>query len=243
MPIKSILAHRPRLMIYSQQGLKPAPEIVLGGSVSFNLYTTDHGESFIMNKHMLACFFDMPLNCAAKLLGMHRNSLSRLKGRLGVDKWPYVDVLRGNNFGFSKEDIVRSRECLIADMENELELCDDSSVQYSLKVLRVAAEKAKLFWGMAGMGEDVDMEDEMPVQERKTAAAKKRKVLHKKPKKVDPSSTSTSVVPAKEPERKEESEAETLPVFWPIITEQFNFDPLFEVDAVEDELQLGPLKA
>ena len=77
----------------------------------------------------------------------------------------------------------------------------------------------------------------------KTAAAKKRKVLHKKPKKIDPSSISTSVVPAKEPERKEESEAETLPVFWPIITEQFNFDPLFEVDAVEDELQLGPLKA
>jgi hypothetical protein len=229
-------------MIYSQQGVQVAPEVILGkNSISFNLYTTDNGESFIMNKHMLACFFDMPLRCAAKLLGMHRNSLTRLKSRLGVDKWPYVEVLRGNHFGFNKDEIVRSRESLMADMENEVELSEDSSVMYSLKVLRAAAEKAKLFWEMAGLGE----EDEQVKQgNAKTGQVKKSSTQSATSDKLKPAGAVASVAKAvKEPELKDIGAVETTPVFWPLITEQFNFDPLFEVDGVEDELQLGPLEA
>ncbi len=236
--------HRPRLMIYSQQGVQVAPEVILGkNSISFNLYTTDNGESFIMNKHMLACFFDMPLRCAAKLLGMHRNSLTRLKSRLGVDKWPYVEVLRGNHFGFNKDEIVRSRESLIADMENEVELSEDPSVMYSLKVLRSAAEKAKLFWEMAGLGEKEETADQVKQGNVKTCQVKKagtQSATADKPKSVGPVASAANA--AKE-EIEDIGAVETIPVFWPLITEQFNFDPLFEVDGVEDELQLGPLEA
>ena len=198
------------------------------------------GEPFIFNKHMLMCISDLPLVCAATLIGIHESTLSRLRKRMGLSKWPYMEVMRGDFMGTSREDIVAARQSLISDLKEVTLLANDCRVEHTLRILVSAEEKAKLFWNMSswnmsscnstpvkkrkieegggGVGcvpvEDVPVEDE-PVQDVP---------VEDEPVQDEPVQD-VPVMPV-------------MPICWPLLTDQYNFDPLFEV---EDVLELGPI--
>jgi hypothetical protein len=287
---------------------------------AFALYKCDSGRGFVLNKHLLRCLFDVPLVSAAGLLGVHKNTLGKIKASMGVPEWPFREVMCGTHYGLSKDEIVRSRDSLIADMESDSERGGTDSFRRSLEALRAAREKARFFWNMAGMGLQRDDKGRLVGAEGASSARKKRRLprlsackgkksvgkegaakeegagkeegvrkeedggrevegvrKRKKPRRMAdmPSEHLGSVaapdeepglggLPEEEgqcgkqepsgihemiaellsgPGRTLQSEpvpVSTVPVFWPLITEQFNFDPLF-VDGVEDELQLGPV--
>lgn len=261
---------------------------------AFALYKSDSGRCFVLNKHMLCCLFDLPLVSAAGLLGVHKNTLGKIKASMGVPEWPFREVMNGSHYGLSKEEIVKSRDSLIADMESDTEQRGNESFRRSLDVLRTAREKARFFWNMAGVTLQRDDKGKLVGKNSGEQKAKKRKgprlsadrpsgsaVKKARGTMADmvdmPSENLGSVaapdeepgsggLPEEEcgggepsepngiteliaelisgPVRTLQSEpvpVSTVPVFWPLLTDQFNFDPLF-VDGVEDELQLGPVR-
>jgi len=289
----------PRIFSASSNRIIPVSKFDSG---AFALYKSDSGRGFVLNTHLLRCLFDLPLVSAAGVLGVHKNTLGKIRESMGVLEWPYQRVMQGTHFGLSKDEIVRSRDSLIADMESDVQRSMHDCFLRSLEALRMAREKAPLFWNMAGQGLQQDGTGRLVGAEGCDAkAARKRRRLPKfsackgkksvgndgagkeeavagkckKPRKLSdmPSGNLGSVaapdeepglggLPEEECGRQEpagmsEMIAELLsgpgrtlqsepvpvsavPVFWPLITEQFNFDPLF-VDGVEDELQLGPV--
>jgi hypothetical protein len=210
-----------------------------GGAVTktscdvFFLSDSELGEPFIFNKHMLMCLSDMPLQCAAAALGVHKNSLARMRERFGLDKWPYVEVMRGNYMGISRVDVVNARQSLISDLKEEIQRirpAKDRRVEHTLMIMRYAESKAKLFWAMSssnntttGCGNEKSKDNTT-----KKGAGKKKQAVQ-----------TVQLVGLTQEEDEGPSEA-VQSTFWPLITDQINFDPLFEV---EDVLDLGPIEA
>jgi len=258
---------------------------------SFYVSSTEAGCPLHLNKRLLLCFVDLPQQCAATLLGMHKSSLVHVRQKFGMEFWPYVPVMHGQWNEMSKEQIVLHRESVIADFqvlserEDETQAFECRHAALFLRILRAAVVKADMFWKVSGRVKLVGgqslveaLEDDASKGRRGTyrknaskagkavkAKAAKIKHAHSSEDRNAESATSSSVaqipvmqktvmwtpvtqmqvvpqmpVVSASVDLPEQSE-ETMSVFWPLITEQFNFDPLFEVDGVEDVLRLGPI--
>ena len=202
----------------------------------FFVSDTELGEPFLFNKHMLMCLSDMPLQCAAAALGVHKNSLARMRERFGVERWPYVEVMRGNYMGISRVDIVNARQSLISDLREEIQRikpAKDRRVEHTLLIMQYAEAKAKLFWAMSSSniatscGGNEKSKDNNNT--KKGAGKQKKQVVQ-----------TVDLMGLKQEEDESPPPEAVPPIIWPLITDQINFDPLFEV---EDVLDLGPIEA
>ena len=71
----------------------------------------------------LTCFFDLPLKSVLQLLNVSHHTLDPIRRSMGLKKWPFVDIVRGQYC--QREDIVAMRAEMmpVADTEMQRLIC------------------------------------------------------------------------------------------------------------------------
>ena len=108
---------------------RQTPRLVFDGD-SLNVYSR-----YIIKKEELVCFFDIPLIDTARILGVCRDSLRRIRAWAGATLWPYDTVRSGGDDGLVKEIRRRRQETIAGTGDAEF-----------LKVLSEADRFAVAYW-------------------------------------------------------------------------------------------------
>ncbi len=105
-----------------------------------------------ITRQVLQCFGDLPMAKTAELLGLCKNSLTRMCQRLGMGKWPYLTVMRGTSsvHRTSKSAIVQHRYEVMGDLQRK----HDPQAAFLLAALQAAEKDAVCFWRRYGFGVD-----------------------------------------------------------------------------------------
>ena len=71
----------------------------------------------------LTCFFDLPLKSVLQLLNVSHHTLDPIRRSMGMKKWPFVEIVRGQYC--QREEIVAMRAQMmpVADTEMQRVLC------------------------------------------------------------------------------------------------------------------------
>ena len=146
-----------------------------------------------ITRTVLQCFGDLPMAKTAELLGICKNSLTRMCQRLGMGKWPYTDVMRGsvvpasitNDVRSSKTAIVQHRYEVMGDFQRQ----HDPQAVFLLTALQAAERDAVGIWRRYGQGVDAPWleelcrrmkKDEKFLRKKKEDEACKLKLFRKK---------------------------------------------------------------
>lgn len=81
----------------------------------------------------VTCFFDLPLKNVLQLLGVSHHTLDPIRRSMGMKKWPFVDIVRGQYC--EREEIVAMRAQMMPAADTEMQ-----------RLLCRAAAKAEEFW-------------------------------------------------------------------------------------------------
>ena len=213
-----------------------------------------------INKRLMMALCDLPLQCAANVLGLHKSCLVRIRDKFDLKQWPYKAVMRGEWPVMSKEEVVLLRDTIIGEFVTALDKSYDAVNERFLLALQSARVSAQMFWQTSGLHEE-------PVKRPKHLKKPKFTKGPKPSRKFRVDETSETL---DESETQEEAcEQERLAVqqevkekltmdystnstksedlmhlpippapFWPLATELSHLEPLFEV---EDVLHLGPI--
>ena len=93
-----------------------------------------YGRYRLPKTHVL-CFYDLPVTDAARILGVCRDSLRRIRAWAGATVWPYDTILNGGPQGMVVQIRRRRQEVIKESQDQEL-----------IKVLREAERFAGAFW-------------------------------------------------------------------------------------------------
>ena len=132
--------------------------------------STGMRDPFSISKRLLLALCDLPMHCAATMLGLHKSCLIRVREKFDLSEWPYQDIMRGTWPVMSKEQVVEHRATLIAELKAHSAM--DVVVCNQLRMLQSVEVSARMFWqtsGGRGKAEPV------PKAVPKVVASKKRK--------------------------------------------------------------------
>ena len=207
-----------------------------------------------INKRLMMALCDLPLQCAATVLGLHKSCLGRIREKFDLQQWQYKAVMRGEWPVMSKDEVVLLRDTIISELISQLSEAHDAVSERFLLALQSARLSAQMFWQTSGAREE--------------ASPVKRPKHYKKPKFTKRPKPSRNFRAADEMSgtQDETSDQERLALqqevkekltmdystespilmhppippapFWPLSTELSHLEPLFEV---EDVLHLGPI--
>lgn len=71
----------------------------------------------------LPCFFDLPLKEVLQILNVSHHTLDPIRRALGLNKWPFVDIVRGRFWNHEEVVALRAQMMPIADTEMQRILC------------------------------------------------------------------------------------------------------------------------
>ena len=217
-------------------------------------------DPFDINKRLLLALCDLPMQCAATMLGLHKSCLVRIREKFDMPEWPYQAIMRGTWSVMSKEQVVQHRDDLIA----ELEVQADIAIFNQFRMLQSAKVSARMFWqtssGVRGAAAVAVLKAKVlkakPVNQKKRRPKFSKRPKQHKSKESDSSKEETAeevlATKAVQQEVKEKLTmdfnptrvVQALPVppapFWPLAEQCTHYcdpcDPSFE-----DVLNLGPI--
>ena len=199
---------------------------VCGKKTSCLLLSQGKGD-FLVFKRMVECFYDVPVSDISRILGVSGTFFKKqIRNWVGLSWWPCLSIMNRKNESYTMETVLRDRVSLIGELSmycNQPPAGSDRRtnrlLRNTLRILRRVNVFAVSFSGVLAKRKSCDQEDGLEDLD-------------------DLDELESVAEEGESPAKKQRVDED-----WPVITDEFDFDALFEDGSIEDLLMLGPLPA
>jgi hypothetical protein len=213
---------------------------------AFNI-RVNNGEVYPLRREMVYCFFDIPAAEAARIMRVSLSLLKKIRSWVNVDRWPCLQLHCEEFEGLTLTQVIEGRNEVISGLEKEFLERPSRHLSLALTIMKELRQYAPVYACLinpeagrrpatkkSDAGKD-KKESRVGEPSNESSGDRVKEIMESmQPRQVVKRKTKVSVVTTVEPE--------DSGCFWPVcITQEFNFNQLFESDDFEDELKLGPL--